>query len=330
MISTSMRYRRSISLAKGMSLIELMVSITIGFLVVGSAISIFLSNRQTYTATENVGRIQENMRTAYELVARDIREAGASTCAKGIPVSNVIQPAAAAWWNRWVGVSGFGSAQAFPDAAFGTAAGTRVNGTEALLLMSGSNSGYPIATHNIASDTFTLNNTINTDLAAGDLVIACNYQQAAIFQMTSITSGASSTITYTAGGSPGNCSTNLGLSVAGCASNPDTQLTQSASGQASIAKLRAVRWFIGNNGRGGRSLYQNTMSNVAGTVTGVNQEVAEGVQNMTVAYLVDGGTAYVPAASVINWNNVKAVRLTLAFQGPDNIGTNHEYHQLTE
>ncbi|MFA4615373.1 pilus assembly protein PilW, partial [Xanthomonas perforans] len=53
-----------------------MISMVLGLLVVGAAIGIFLSNRQAYAATEGVGRIQETARLGFELIARDIREAG--------------------------------------------------------------------------------------------------------------------------------------------------------------------------------------------------------------------------------------------------------------
>ena len=62
---------RSAARQLGLSLVELMVALVLGLLVVGAAIGVFLSNRQTYTATESLGRVQENARVAFELMARD-------------------------------------------------------------------------------------------------------------------------------------------------------------------------------------------------------------------------------------------------------------------
>ena len=59
---------------RGLSLIELMIAMMLGLLVVASASAIFLSNRQTYRATEGLGRVQESGRMAFELMARDLRE----------------------------------------------------------------------------------------------------------------------------------------------------------------------------------------------------------------------------------------------------------------
>ncbi|MFA4097975.1 prepilin-type N-terminal cleavage/methylation domain-containing protein [Xanthomonas perforans] len=85
----------------GFNLIELMISMVLGLLVVGAAIGIFLSNRQAYAATEGVGRIQETARLGFELIARDIREAGANPCDKALPVANVLTAPTATWWKNW-------------------------------------------------------------------------------------------------------------------------------------------------------------------------------------------------------------------------------------
>lgn len=318
-MSTRAKFLPRGSIAKGMSLIELMVSLIIGLLVVGSAIAIFISNSQTYTATENVGRIQENMRTSYELMARDIREAGASACAKGLPVSNVLNNANTSWWSTWTGITGYGSTQAFPDAAFGTAAGTRVSGTDAIQLMSSSNSGISIESHNPVSANFKVN-TSNHNINDGDIVMACDYLQASIFQITNSSPGTNPTIVHNTGNTvtPGNCSKGLGLPT-DCSGPVGTSYEFGPN--STLAKLRAVRWYIGNNPNGGRSLYQASLNNASGTVTATPQEIAEGVQNLTLTYLVNG--VYLPAASIpaTNWGVVSAVRVTLFLQGNESIGT---------
>ena len=43
---------------RGLTLVELMIAMMLGLLVVGSASAIFISNRQTYRATEGLGRVQ--------------------------------------------------------------------------------------------------------------------------------------------------------------------------------------------------------------------------------------------------------------------------------
>ncbi len=306
------------AIAKGLSLIELMVSLIIGLLVVGSAIAIFISNSQTYTATENVGRIQENMRTSYELIARDIREAGSSACAKGLPVANVLGNANASWWSTWSGLLGYGGAQA-SGVAFGTAAGTRVSGTEAIQLMSSSNSGFSILDNTGAASADFKLNTSQHDIRDGDIVMACDYTQASIFQITQASPGTNVNIVYNTGSStsPGNCSKGLGLpTVCSAVGNSYTFAPNST-----LAKLRAVQWFIGNNPNGGRSLYQAALDNTGGVVTSKAQEIAEGVETMTFTYLVNGVYKAPTAVTAAEWPEVDAVRLTLFLKGNNNIGT---------
>ena len=54
--------------ARGFSLIEMMIAMVLGLLVVGAAIGIFVSNQQAYRATEGLGRVQENVRMAFEMM----------------------------------------------------------------------------------------------------------------------------------------------------------------------------------------------------------------------------------------------------------------------
>lgn len=65
---------------RGLSLVELMISMVLGLVVMGAAFAVFMSNQTTFRASEGLNRIQENARVAFELMARDIRSAGGSAC----------------------------------------------------------------------------------------------------------------------------------------------------------------------------------------------------------------------------------------------------------
>lgn len=62
--------------SRGFSLVELMIAIVLGLVVMGGVISIFVANRQAFRVSENMAHVQENARVAFELLARDLREAG--------------------------------------------------------------------------------------------------------------------------------------------------------------------------------------------------------------------------------------------------------------
>lgn len=66
--------------ARGFTLIELMIAMVLGLVLIGGVISVLLSNQQTYRTNNALSQLQDNARTAFELLARDIRQAGSTPC----------------------------------------------------------------------------------------------------------------------------------------------------------------------------------------------------------------------------------------------------------
>lgn len=60
---------------RGFTLTELMVSIVLGLLLTIAVASLFVHSRSTYTSTDETSRLQENMRSAQDLLTRMIRHA---------------------------------------------------------------------------------------------------------------------------------------------------------------------------------------------------------------------------------------------------------------
>lgn len=75
-----MKTSRNIS---GYSLIELMVSMTLGLLMLGVALQFLVSSSATQSASQASNRIQENARFALEILAENIRLAGYADPAAG-------------------------------------------------------------------------------------------------------------------------------------------------------------------------------------------------------------------------------------------------------
>jgi type IV pilus assembly protein PilW len=302
---------------QGLSLIELMIAMLLGLLVVGAAIGIFLTNRRTYTATESLGRVQENVRTAFELMSRDVREATGNPCnsESNMAMVNVVNSPAAAWWKNWGAggagnaLLGYGGATAIPGLT------NRVSGTDALVALSGDDAIAVVTAHAPGAAQFTVSSSAH-GFQPGQLLMVCGpnseaggiIRLGAIFSMT----GAAGTTTIghaASGGIAGNSTSNLGLGGFVFTFGPNSVIT----------RLHSSRWYIGNNVRGVPSLYQSVLT-TGGTV--VEQEVAEGVQNMTLTYLLPGATSYVNAAGVgARWNEVTAVKIVLTLAGQDRDGT---------
>ncbi|UNK49725.1 prepilin-type N-terminal cleavage/methylation domain-containing protein [Lysobacter sp. S4-A87] len=296
----------------GFSLIELMISLVLGLLVSAAAVGIFLSNQRTYRATESLARIQENARVAFELMAREVRQAAGNPCGMNLPVANVLNGASAAtipWWMNWDrGIVGYDN-----GALAGAAAGT-----DAIEFLSSGEGTVTVTRHDQqprnpgSPASFKVDAPIQ-GLRAGDIVLVCDYTQASIVQVGAVRDG-NTTIEFGRGnGQPGNCTKDLGVPVV-CAANGSGK---SYSANSLLARLHAVRWFVADNGRGGRSLYRVPVER--GSVQ-PREEVAERIRDMQVTYLVAGAGRYTGAGAGVDWKNVIAVHISLTLQGVERGG----------
>ena len=313
------------SAVRGMTLVELMIAMMLGLLVVGSASAIFISNRATYRATEGLGRVQENGRMAFELMARDLREAGGNPCGNAdrkepLKLVNVLNAPTAQWWSNWNnGIRGYEVAIA------GGGPANRVTSADAIDIMSAdSASAATIVKHTPGTTEFQLN-TATSAFTTSDLAIACDWREASLFQITSV---AGDKIQHSnAGGTIGNCTRGLGYAnpavctVAGKAKlygpNPSDP-----KASATVVRMQPVRWYVGTVAGGGRSLFRSTLVNNGGVLSVRDQEIAEGVNDMQVQYLLEGAVNYVDATLVAadRWNDVNAVRVTLDVLSADRAG----------
>ena len=314
---------------RGFSLIEVMIAMVLGLIVAGAAVALFATSRMTYTASESMGRIQEANRTAFDLMSRDIRDGGGNPCdntSTNYTMNTGLKTPTANWWSDWGnGMKGYASTTAFSDAAFGTSAGQRVSGTDAIELKGGDviDTAWVTTANTSASSNISVKSV--TDIVTGDLLILCDYYGGTIFQATGFSGNA---ILHANTGTPGNTSGNL-VKVQATGPLDSTGATPPlVSTNASIARMRATRWYIGCNGRvacsqpGGRSLYQSSLKNTAGVLGVAINEIASGASGMTLQYLTNGATAYVAAGAVADWTKVMAVKIDITFSGQDKVGTN--------
>lgn len=74
-MTTNLR-RPAARAARGFSIIEMLVAMTLAMLLTVVISQLFLGSKQTYSAQEEQARMQENGRFALELVGRELRQAG--------------------------------------------------------------------------------------------------------------------------------------------------------------------------------------------------------------------------------------------------------------
>ncbi len=318
----------------GFTLVELMIALTLGLLVVGAVIGVFISNQEVNRQNEGLARMQESARYAFEVMARTIREAGGVACGNLEPV-NVLNDPSNYWWADWGSspIRGYpDNDNTFPKAFAGSTpnAADRVSGTDALIVISGTeNDGVYITDHNPTAAQFKVNTTAH-GFVDGDILLVCDYNHAAIFQTTSASSS-NDTIVHNSGVSgvsPGNCTKGLGRPRL-CTTN-GTPYTFAKGGF--IAKLAAFGWYIGHNGRGGRSLYLLRLQNASGTANSTAEEIAEGIVDLQIEYLGRNAAGTLDTQyrdlpqdydgnGTPDWNRVVAARITLKTQTEERLGT---------
>src|SRR5690554_6918294 len=101
---------------QGLSLIELMIAITLGLVLMGGVIQMFLSSRQVFSTQQAMSRIQESGRLSIEFMTDDIRMAGYAGCAdrntrfeNDLPENNVFNDFTAGSDFAFNSISGFAS-----------------------------------------------------------------------------------------------------------------------------------------------------------------------------------------------------------------------------
>lgn len=290
----------------------------LGLVIIGGATSLILANRQSYRTNEALSQVQESARTAFELLARDVREAGMSGCDSSGRMANVLDPAGGVtWWQTWFGIAGYEGNQTNPAVATSSATGERVAGTDSIILQGIQGTGLTIESHDPTSSNFKINAT-TTDFVDNDILIVCDFDHAVTMQVTDYNASNVTVVhnTGTGGGVavPGNCSKGLGYPTDCTTTNGNAYIFGPNS---QIARLSAVAWYIGNNGRageGGRSLYRRRMS-VGGSI--VTEEVVAGVTDMQLTYREQGNNDFRAANNVGTWSNVNAVTIALILQSAD-------------
>ena len=72
----------------GLSIMELMISMTIGIFITGAVIAGFISSKTAFTRLEQISALQQNARTAFEYLTSDSRMAGHLGCFSGNDVTS--------------------------------------------------------------------------------------------------------------------------------------------------------------------------------------------------------------------------------------------------
>ena len=289
----------------GFSLIELMTALLLSVLLLVASISLFVGNKRVYASTEGLGRLQENARIAFELMSRDIREAGGNPCDVRMKVVNVLADTAN-WWATFgagtdTGVFGYDDGS-FPGSTAGTDA-IQIQYFEDTGLVT--NAGMGGDTGNLPIDDIDA-------IAEQQILMACG------FFPTSGTEPVTDTAAIFSAGKSGSAITHD--TDAGNAkdvfSSTEYPTPVVYPGNTLIGSLRAMEWYVAANAKGRNSLFRRQVRFTgAAPELGDAEEVVEDVLGMELTYL-EGGTW--TTALPTSWNNVTAVQVELDLEASEN------------
>jgi type IV pilus assembly protein PilW len=350
---------KSHGVQSGVTLVELLIALVLGLFLIGGVISVYLSTQQNFKTTENLSRLQEGARFAFEQMGREIREAGATPC--GVKaVSSIMRTSTSTtppWWADWDNgtLVGYESGTASPGSAFGSSVNDRVTTTDAIMIMRLNMNDAALRTissHDTSSLAITVDSAKNYE--ADEVVMACDNDSGVIFELFATTASPTATpqiMNYQSSASDGNCTNLLGWpQPADC---NYTTVTKVLSPGGFVTKYDPALWYIGIGSNGtSRSLYRTALvyRTVGGNKVATTEprEMVTDVHNLNVEYLTRD-TSTTPIALAVNWinaddakfsaanngwrqysisgstgvniNEVVAVRLTLTFRSPDAVGS---------
>jgi type IV pilus assembly protein PilW len=263
---------------QGLSLIELMISITIGIILMTGVVQMFITSRISFSTQQGISRIQETGRFAIEFLSRDIRMAGYLGCIdRANPqISNTLNTANGFYYRMDVGIEGYTAAPATSNLNPAPLANTDV-----LVIRSANGNNAAVAVNNSSAqlfitDTGTVANACPGSTASysgicdKDILIVSDCVKARVFQATNVQQNAGLiNIAHAAAGTPGNAMVSWGA-----AANPDPIF---GPGAEVLTVNNTVYYIAASNVSEEPSLYQKINNNAP-------LELLEGVEDMHLTY----------------------------------------------
>ncbi|ROQ17051.1 type IV pilus assembly protein PilW [Marinimicrobium koreense] len=295
---------------QGLSLIELMISLTLGIVLMTGVMQMFLTSRTTYNTQQAISRIQESGRMAVEFLAQDIRMAGYQGCSSRGANQNieigVEDPTNDYLLDFNISIQGYSSDD--PPMEDGVAA----DDTEILVVRRASNVTMPIvgptgSTANLEVAVEEQDDCVG-DVCRGDIAVISDCTQGRVFLITNFQNV----------GGGGSKIVHARSNIANEPKNIDSQLGgQQFGAGAEILRMSTLTYYIAESGFGA----PGTMS-LWRDQDGERAELIEGVENMRVLYGVDSNPNdnqnvpddYREFDDVPSWENVLAVRVELLMQ----------------
>lgn len=302
---------------KGLSLVELLISITLGLILLTGVMKVFLSSKTVFSTQQALSRIQETGRLAVDFMSRDIRMAGFMGCdsnpikGQNKNITNTLNTPDDFRFKFTEYIRGY-TAPTVPTGLSPTPKSL----TDIIVIRSANGNGVKTTTNSTATGlTIAVDSTETkacgtTDRISGfcvnDTAVITDCVKSSVFQITDITGGVVShavisATTTTPGNSTGDWSTQAGAVF--------------KSGAELLLASNTIYFIATGTSPSQRpSLWQKINGNPP-------VELLEGVENMSVQYGIDNAgfdlipDIYKKAAGVdltpADWDRVVSVRIEL-------------------
>lgn len=320
----------------GLSLIELMISITLGLILMTGVVQMFLSSKATFSTQQGMSRIQETGRLAMEFIGRDLRMASFFGCTNTLDFSSgaLVDPLNPTLFihNRRISDPVTGTA------GFNATDGLHRDFTTGLR-------GYNTSPSTVND---TLPNSVETDLGLGfvvtpnsDVLVIRGTNERGLlvspgFENNDTDVFGFTTATLTNGCIDGFCLNGVAV-ISDCEHGRVFQISAvPAVAGNNVTLSHADNWTVLTSDKNlytsGEVLPVHTFVYfvaisdipVGNTVPSLWQkidnqaplELLQGVENMAIKYGVKG-TNYQKAANVTNWDAINSIRIEFLVQGLD-------------
>jgi type IV pilus assembly protein PilW len=310
--------------ARGFSMVELMVAITLALIVTTGVISVFIGSRSAYNATAGTAALTDGGRFALNFISDSVRGAGNMTCMKASGLNTILNNVGTALTSAASFSQALGGFEAkntttgnaynvapWPVAADGNNAdwiggldaqltGKVLQNNDVLVVRSTLGNATPAYVNviNPGTSSFSVVAPPGT-LASGQLAVISDCTKGELFQITALGGGAFPTVTHNGGGGPPG--------------NSGSSLTLTYSNGSIVTPVDTLAYYIGKGADGDGALFVYSSN---GTGTWTSTELVPDIEAMQVLYGLDTNLsqtvkAYVTANQVADFNTVMSVRVAL-------------------
>jgi len=334
-----MKLTTTIKQQQGLSLIELLVSMTIALIIMAGVVNTISATKQSYLFDEEVSYIQENARFALDTLSREIREAGyTGGCnLEAADVANSIQTPGYSNFIKMTPVDGFegSSADIFPSQFSANV----LPNTDSFIVRRGiTDNNLVVNNHNGSSATINVTNAHAYRPGTVFMMVNPDCEQIGVFAMSGPTNsgGNATSINHNTGtATVENCTQDL-YGPFDCSSG--TSSNTSYDNGSTVFQFGATAFYIRNSSYDTAvpALYSHNLAN-GGAFQG--NELVSGVEDFEVEYGIDNDVTQdgkadqyfkanqitadnaAPGNGYVAWDRVVTIRIQMVMRSRNQILT---------